>query len=304
MNELLTIEDVQIVGVADAKRERAENAASRHLAKAYADHNEMIESEKPDAVYVCLPPFAHSGQELDAAKAGLHMFIEKPLTLDLEYAVEVRDAIKKYEVVNAVGYHWRYQYGVDKAKEVLTGKTVGMLMGYWMTDMPEVYWWRRMDQSGGQIVEQATHIFDLARYLCGDIYEVYAAYATRGSQNIQDFDVNDVHTTVIKFRNGVIGNIVATCILDSPYMVGINVIAREFVLEIQGELKIIEPGHTEVFSMGQNSISDENRAFIDTVKTGDKSNIRSNYADAMKTLEVTLACNQSAKTGEPVRIGE
>jgi predicted dehydrogenase len=79
-------------------------------------------------------------------------------------------------------------------------------------------------------------------------------------------------------------------------------VARDLVLEIHGDLKIMEPGHTETFSGGVNAMVEENKAFIEAVKTGDSSNIRSTYEDAVKTLAVTLACNESAKTGVPVKV--
>ena len=49
---------------------------------------------------------------------------------------------------------------------------------------------------------------------------------------------------------------------------------------------------------------EENKAFIKAVRTGDASDIRSSYSDAVKTLAVSLACNQSAATGQPVKVAD
>lgn len=302
MNALQPLEDVQIVAVADTDRHRAESAAARFVAKAYCDAGEMLESERIDALYVCVPPFVHGKYELIAAKKGIHLFVEKPVAINLDQVRLVEDAIKKNGVISAVGYHWRYQSHTDRAKEILAGKAIGMIMGYWMGGMPGVAWWRKIDQSGGQMVEQTTHIFDLARYLCGDITEVYAAYSNQASEKAPGFDSYDVGTATLKFANGAVGTISNTCILDVPYTVGLHIIMQDLVLELHGDLKVIEPGHTEVFTGGRNAMLEENKAFISAIKCGDRSLIRSDYADATKTLVVTLACNESARTGKAVKV--
>jgi len=302
MNTLQAVDDVQIVAVADVDKDRAESSAARFVAKAYSDHRDMLNNEKLDALYVCVPPFAHEDQECLAARKGIHLFVEKPVAVNMEKAREIRGAIRKNKIISAVGYHWRYQSNTDRAKEILKEKTIGMVLGYWMGGSPGVSWWRRMEQSGGQIVEQTTHIFDLARYLCGDVREVYAAYANRVSEKMPSFNIFDVGTVTLKFASGVVGTISNTSILSTPYTVGLHVIAQDLVLEIHGDLKIIEPGHTEVFSGSVNAMLEENRAFINAIKSGDSSGIRSTYEDAVKTLATTLACNESANTGQPVEV--
>ncbi|MGB9619939.1 MAG: Gfo/Idh/MocA family protein [Armatimonadota bacterium] len=304
MNALQAVEDVEIVAICDLDRARAESAAARFVAKAYTDYRQMLDSEELNALYVCVPPYAHEQQELIAASRGIHLFVEKPVAVTLEKAHEVRDAIQRHSVVSAVGYHWRYQSTTERARQILRGRKIGMVLGYWMGGFPGVMWWRRMELSGGQMVEQTTHIFDLARHICGEITEVYAACANRLSRSIPQFNIYDVGTATLKFANGAVGCISNTCLLNQPYTVGLHVISKDLVLEIHGDLKVIEPGHTEVFAAGANAMQEENKAFIEAVRTGDASGIRSTYEDAVKTLAVTLACNESAATGRPVRVAD
>lgn len=302
MNALQSVDDVQIVAIADVDGDRAESAASRFVAKAYADYHDMLDTERLDALYVCVPPFAHEDQEMIAAAKGIHLFVEKPVALTLDRARQVRAAIEQAGIVTCVGYHWRYQAATERAREALKGRKVAMVAGYWMGGFPGVSWWRRMEESGGQMVEQTTHIFDLARYLCGEITEVYAAYANVSMKNVPEFDISDVGTATVRFESGAVGAISNTCALNVPYTVGLHVITKDMVLEIGGDLKVIEPGHTEVFTGGANPMVEESRAFINAVRTNDPSGIRSDYADAVKTLAVTLACNESAETGAAVRV--
>ncbi len=132
------MDDVQIVAVADIIKDRAQSAATRFVAKAYADYRDMLGSEKLDALYICVPPFAHDQQEIIAAGKGIHLFVEKPVAVSLDKARRIRDVVTQSGIFTAVGYHWRYQSNTDRAREMLAGKTVGMLMGYWMGGMPEV----------------------------------------------------------------------------------------------------------------------------------------------------------------------
>lgn len=302
MNLLQMIEGVQIAAVADANRVRAESAAARFLAKPYTDWQQMLNGESLDALYICVPPFAHDGQEIIAAEKGIHLFLEKPVGLKADNARQCKEAIVKSGVITAAGYHWRYQANTRRASAMLEGKTIGMVQGYWMGGLPEVYWWRRYEQSGGQIVEQATHIYDLARYLCGEIDEVYAAYSRRDLEEMLDFNGYDVGAVTVKFANGAIGAMSNSCMLNISYTVGLHIITRDLVLEIHGDLKAVEAGHTQVFTGGSPPMFEENKAFINAIKTGDRSFVLADYADAARTLAVTLACNESAEKGAPVKV--
>ncbi|MCX6346315.1 MAG: Gfo/Idh/MocA family oxidoreductase [Armatimonadetes bacterium] len=300
MNMLASIEDVHIAAITDSDRDRAESAAMLYLARPYADYREMLESEKLDALYVCVPPFAHGEQEILAASKGIHVFVEKPVAIDIDIARRTRDAIIKSGVVNCVGYHWRYQSNTSRVIRMFKNKTIGMVQGYWMGGMPGVNWWRQKELSGGQVVEQTTHIFDLIRYICGEVTEVYAAFSTRASQDIDDFTGYDVGSVALKLANGAVGSVSNTCILGVPYTVGVHFVAKDMVLELHGDLKVIEPGHTEIFIARENPMLAQNQAFIQAIQTGNISLIKSDYADAVKTLALTLACNESAMTGLPV----
>lgn len=296
-------EDVKIAAVADVALERAKGVGATYGASAYSNFEEMLEKESLDAVYICLPPFAHGKPELMAIERGLALFVEKPIATTLATAKEILDAATKKGIVTSVGYHWRYLDTVERAKQLLDGRTLGMLLGYWMGGLPGVSWWRVMDQSGGQLVEQTTHIVDLARYICGNVKKVFAVYALRTMGDVPNLDVPDVGNVTLEFENGAVGTISNTCMLSFGYTVGLHVVAKDLVCELGGgSLKILEPGHTEEIRARVQPYNHEDRVFIDAVKSGDTSKIRSTYADAFETHKVTMAANESARTGKPVDI--
>ena len=295
-------EAVELVAFCDLDRERAEAQAKRFDARAYDDFRPMLEKEELQAVYVVVPPHAHVGAEIEAARKGCAVFVEKPVANTLETALEIQQAIEKAGVVNSVGYHFRYFESTDHALKALQGKTIGMVMGYWMGGMPGVPWWRRLDQSGGQFVEQTTHIFDLARYLAGDVEEVYAHAATRALQEVENFTVTDVGAANLRFKSGAIGTIHNTCLLKMGYTTGLTVLTPDLIVELIGGCKLIEPGKRTEFSNRADPYQTEDQVFLNAIRTGDTTAIRPSYADGVKSLAVSLAANESYQTGRPVQV--
>ena len=178
------------------------------------------------------------------------------------------------------------------------------MLGYFMSRMPGTPWWRVREKSGGQVVEQTTHIFDLARFFAGEVATVGAA-ASAGimEKQVEDFDVDDASSVVLKFRQGAIANITSACIMPERGSIGLSVLCQGTLVKIEpGKLTIEEKGKTTEILCHDDPYLAENAAFINAVKTGDASAIKSDYGDGVKTLAVTLAANESMKTGKTVAL--
>ena len=305
MTALAGMEDVELKAFMDIREDRAEEAAQKHGGRAYGDHNAMLDSEELDAVYICVPPFAHTGQEAAVAQRGLALFVEKPVATSMAHAREIEAAINEAGVVSSVGYHWRYYDTTEAISATLAGKTIGMTLGYWMGGLPGVHWWRVMAESGGQMVEQTTHICDLSRVFAGEVETVYAAMALRALRDVEDLDVPDVGAAVLRYESGAIGTIQNTCMLSQGYTVGIHIVAHDLVVQqTGGMMKVITPDEVHEQHPKVNPTMAINAAFVEAVKTGDTSAIKSPYSDSVKTLAISLAANKSDETGEPVRIAD
>ena len=298
-------EDIRMAAFCDIDADRAAGRAAEFGGRPYTDFRAMLDAETLDALYIGVPPQGHVGAEQAAAERDVALFVEKPVANSMDTARAVREAIAHAGVINSVGYNWRYQDTTEAARQALAGKTVGMAMGYWMGGMPGVPWWRRLDQSGGQFVEQTTHIFDAARYLLGEITEVTARAANRASQGVENFTVTDVGAALVTFASGAVGTFHNTCLLQSMgYTVGLHVVTPDLIVELSGNCTLIDAqGRTEIKS-ALNPYEAEDRAFLDAVTKRDQSLIRSPYADAVETLAVTLAANHSYQTGQSVRPSE
>ena len=173
LRELTEIGGSKFVAFCDIVVEKAERAVTQYGGKAYADYNQMLANEELDAVYISIPPFAHGAPERAVIDAGLAMFVEKPVHMDADDAKEIAAEIEEKGIITATGYQERYLDIIDKAQELLASRRVGFFMGYWMGGMPGG-WWREKAKSGGQLMEQTTHEFDMARYLFGEVKTVYA----------------------------------------------------------------------------------------------------------------------------------
>ena len=304
MDALSQLEDAQPVAFCDLDSGRAERAAARFGGRAYTDWRTMLDAESLDALYICLPPHGHDGVEIEAAQRGIHLFIEKPVARDLDYARRVEEAIHKAGVICSVGYHFRYYGATERAKERLQGLPVLLVKGAWDGGMPtSTLWWRTYAHSGGQLVEQTTHIFDLARYLVGEIVEVFT-YSHYNPELLHhpDGDIAVADVVCLKFENGAVGVITNTNGLHAPGEVGLKVYTPERVVEVSwGHMMETEANRKEEYFSRDNPYLRESEAFLEAIRTGNRSLIRSDYSDGVRTLAVTLTADEAGRQGRALR---
>lgn len=300
---LARIAGVEIAAFSDVDFSRAERLASGTNGRAYRSYQDMLETEALDAVYICVPPFAHGEPELAVIDAGLPFFVEKPLSLDLATAEKITRSVEKSGVITGVGYHWRYLDTVEEARGLLAGNPAQLVSGYWLDQTPPPAWWWREDRSGGQIVEQATHVIDLARHLVGEIAEV-SAFVARGRPR-DDFPGLDIPTSTavnLRFSSGAVGTLGTTCRLRWGHRVGLHLFADGLAIELSDRDIMVDVGRGRpVRQAGEDPVYLEDSAFIDAVR-GLDNRVRSPYGEALKTHRVALAVAQSARTGRPVSI--
>lgn len=307
LHNLARINDADVIAFCDIECARAQKEAQRWPnAKAYTDIDDMLDDRKLDAVYICVPPMAHGEAERAVIARGIPFLVEKPLGIEVQGPMEILKKIKEKGLMTAVGYHWRYREGVQKVRAMLKERKIGMGLGYWMGGMPPVPWWRKQDGSGGQFVEQTTHIVDLLRYLCGEVKEVYAGYSQRVlHEKVAGTTVADVGTVTLTLESGIVANIANTCLLPVEYRVGLDIYTDLGVLEIHhASIKDIQSGVTSEYKESKNPFFVEDESFVHAVRTGDSSKILSNYEDAIQTHRVTVAANTSAETGQVISLKE
>ena len=306
MKRLSQMLKVNMTAYVDVVAERAEKAAADFGGTAYTDYKKMLDREELDGLVICTPPFAHGEVELAACERGLHMLIEKPVAMDVEMAKPIREAVAKSGVATVVAYKYRWDDHVIKAKEMLQDKMIGLVFGNFWGGTPGTPWWRVQALSGGQFVEQTTHIVDMARYLCGEIEEVQAL-ETRLilPKKMENYDIADAAAANLRFANGAIGNISNTSMLAGWGQSSLRVMAYQFTLQIAGhDLSWADAEGTGEYQLQSDGYTGEDRAFVKAVQ-GDRSEVYADYAEGVKSLAVSVAANESAaRDGQPVRVAD
>lgn len=299
---LRTMEDVQIAAVCDPDRDRARQAAEATGAVAYPDHDAMLAAGDLDAVYICVPPFAHGAPERACIAKGLPFFVEKPISLDIALAEEIAAEIEAAGLITAVGYHWRYLDTMDEARGHLAQNAPHLIQGFWLDQTPPPQWWWDHDRSGGQVVEQATHVIDAARFLAGDVTEVFGMSARRDRADFQGLTVPTATAATLRFASGAIANLSATCLLRWNHRVGLHVFADGMALEITDHDLMVDVGRGRPVRPAQGDpVWREDRDFIEAVQ-GRENRIRCPYHEALMTHRVALAVAQSARDGALVKM--
>ncbi|WP_339324429.1 Gfo/Idh/MocA family oxidoreductase [Paenibacillus sp. FSL W8-0194] len=291
----------ELAAVCDVAPAAAERAARQYGGKAYDDFDEMLDREKLDALFICVPPFAHGNMEEKAAERGIHLLVEKPLGLRMDEVRRKAEALEQSGVITGSGYCLRYMESVQRAKRYLEGKEIAMVRAYRFGGLPPNPWWVDHAKSGGQLVEQTTHNVDLMLYLAGDVRKISADMGLLLSRDVPGITTPDAASVNMVFASGALGHIDTGFFPQPDGRSSLEMMGRNFRLTLEGShLTITEPDQTWVFKGRGDFYQAQDDAFIQAVETGDRSLILAPYVEALRTLEVTLAANESAKTGLPV----
>lgn len=301
----------RVVSVCDVDLARAQALAERLAARqslpvqVYATADELLEAGGISAVYVTTPPPVHARQTIAALERGLHVVLEKPIALTMDEARAIGEARQRAGTIVHVCQQQRYAATTDVARRILEGRKVALARVHLYRQRPDIRgnWDRRW--GGGHIVEWAIHPIDLCRYLIGEITSVYAAYSENLPADSPDWDNWDSYAVTLRFANGAVGSVATTYALfpGIEFSYSLDIVAEGGLLRWGRGLQWITPQGVETFASGPEPTTTLSRVFLEAVETGDTSKIRISYDDAVRTLAVVLGANQSALSGEAVRLG-
>lgn len=304
---LKSVPDAQIVGVTDVKREAAEALASQVGAQVYDTAEQLAADGGVDALYILLPPFAHGDAERAALAHKLPFFIEKPVGIDLGLPREIAAEVERLGLLTGAGYMNRYRRGVQTVRERLQSDPPVLAYGGWWGGTPGgASWWTDKSKSGGQFLEQVTHTVDVARFLFGDVQEVFAYGAHGFNKDIPGYSIDDAATVAIRFASGGVANLMSSVTANAGGGVFLTVQALQTNVEFTGwehSVKIKTKGQEPEEIKGEDNIfAIEDAAFVQAVRAKDPSGVLSTYPDALKTLAISVAANESIATGKPVAV--
>ncbi len=202
------IPEAQIVALADINKSSAKELASRFSVKSVTeDYRDIINNQEIDAVLICSPTDTHARIIIEAAKAGKHIFCEKPVDLDLNTIQNALDAVEKSGVKLMVGFNRRFDSNFKKIKQMVVEGKIGEPHILKITSRdpappPPEY----VAVSGGMFLDMTIHDFDMARYIVGsEVEEVYVAAGVMVDEKIGKAGDVDTAILTLKFENGTLG---------------------------------------------------------------------------------------------------
>ena len=178
--------NAQIVAVCDKNEEQARKVAQRFsVSRYYADFAEMLEKEKLNMVNICTPPKMHPSLSIQAAEAGCHVLMEKPMALTARECDEMVTAAKKNRVSLGVVHNELFKPVVVAARSIVRDGGIGDLTGIaiqysrgkdddWIVDKD--HWCHKLP--GGIFGDMLPHIIYLAIEFLGEL-EPVAVYTRK-----------------------------------------------------------------------------------------------------------------------------
>jgi predicted dehydrogenase len=312
----------RLVAVVDKIAERAQTLAEQYDADWYSDLDAVLTRDDVHVVCICLPTRLHLEVAEQAAAAGKHLVIEKPLELTLERADRLLNAAREHGVQTAAIYNRRFIPALKATKRAVEEGILGDLLVadmYYKSYRSQEYYdgsgWRGTweMEGGAALINQGIHGIDLLRWIAGPVATVFA-YADHLRR---DIEADDTTIGVLRYTSGAMGVVegmtsIQPALPDRLEFHGANgsiqlsdySIARwevpgaeTWVAEIEAEE---QTRPTYIRSLSQIGHYAQIADMVDVVREGRPPVVAGD--EGREALEVTLAFYESANSGREVQL--
>lgn len=309
------IPQAKIVAISDIYYEGAKRVAeSLGIPNAYEDYHEILNNPEIDAVLICSSTDTHADIAVEAAEAGKHIFCEKPVDLTVAKIKKVIAAVEKAGVKLQIGFNRRYDHNFAEIKRLANDGKLGKLQTIKITSRdPEPPSIDYVKVSGGIFLDMTVHDFDMARFIGGEVEEVYANAAVTVDEAIGEAGDVDTALIALKFKNGAIG------VIDNCRKACYGYDQRLEVFGTGGQASAANDTPTNVSYINENgnmtdkplyfflerymqSFTDEMAEFINAVQNDELTKTTVN--DGLEALRLGLAAKLSVKEHRPVKLSE
>jgi myo-inositol 2-dehydrogenase/D-chiro-inositol 1-dehydrogenase len=309
------VPDANLVAIADPDLEAARACADAlGIEHVFDDPEAIWDDEGIDAVVIASATHTHAEFIVYAARAGKHVFCEKPISHDLEEIDAALDAVERNDVKLQIGFNRRFDPTFREVKEAVDEGRIGVphLLRITSRDPapPPIEYVR---VSGGLFFDMTIHDFDMARHLCGEVLRVHAVGGVRVDPEIEE--VGDIDTAIVtlEFENGVFGTIDNSRQAVYGYDQRVEVFGSEGVVMADNET----PSRTRVadengvhaplplhFFMERytESYRAELEAFVDAILSGEEPPVTG--IDGRRPVVMAMAAQKSLDECRPVAIDE
>lgn len=222
-------EGAELVAVCDIDQEAGDKAAKEHNVPVYYSIEELLKQDNIDVVNICTPSYLHPEQTIAAAKAGKHVFVEKPMAIHLKDIEPMIRACKENNVRLATVFPRRMSPQARYLRNLISKGELGKLSlcsAYAKIYRSQEYYdsagWRGTWEydGGGAMMNQGIHTVDLLQWIVGPVSSLYG-----NSQAIlRDIEVEDTVTSLLEFENGAMGvlEITTTAVINEQQRLEIH----------------------------------------------------------------------------------
>ncbi|MBI5302149.1 MAG: inositol 2-dehydrogenase [Chloroflexi bacterium] len=201
------IPGVKLLAVADVIPDAAKKlAADLDIPSAFDNPRPILDDKEIDAVVICTSTDTHAQLIEDAARAGKHIFCEKPIALDLAKIDRALVAVQRAGIKMQLGFNRRFDPSFKRVRDLVAAGGIGTPHILRITSRdpappPIAY----VKVSGGIFLDMTIHDFDMARFLLGEVESVYAAGGVLVDPAIGEAGDLDTAVITLQFANGAIG---------------------------------------------------------------------------------------------------
>lgn len=310
------VPDAEICMIADAYADKiAEWAEGIGVNSITANYRDIINNADIDAVLICSPTDTHAEFVMEAAKAGKHIFCEKPIDLKIENVRGALDAVKAAGVKLQIGFNRRFDHNHKSVRDAVAAGKIGdphiiLITSRDPAPPPAEY----IKVSGGIFLDMTVHDFDMARYLAGsEVVEVYAAGAVLVDNAIGEAGDIDTAVITLKFENGAIG------VINNSRKAAYGYDQRIEVFGSKGSVSDLNDTPSSVVISTAEGVSSEKpeyfflerynesfiteiRAFVDAALNDRETPVVGE--DGLKPIYMAIAAKKSLQENRPVKISE
>jgi predicted dehydrogenase len=204
LTNFLKFPEISLIGVSDIKNVDSFGKSIKY----YKDYLELLNKNNPKAVSICLPTALHYKVATECLKKGIHVLLEKPMTLTVGQAKNLISLSNKKKSLLMVGFNLKYDINIEKINKIIKSGKIGkifMIRGRqshdWGGLKPFSWLTNKAVSGGGTIIDNASHYLNLFEYLLGNISELQAF-----SNNLSfDKGIEDNAIISLKFKSKVLG---------------------------------------------------------------------------------------------------
>jgi len=292
----------------------AELAQKFHVGKTYRDYREMIADPDIDAVSIVTMWDQHTEPAIAALDAGKHVFLEKPMASTVADCQKIIAAAKRSKGILQIGHICRFNPRYRMAKQAIDAGRIGKIVAMSSRRNIPAAWTPEILNKIGPIVGDAIHDTDLMLWFTGD--RIVSTYAQ--TVDVRGLKHPDIGQTIYRFAGGASATLETVwCMPEkTPFDIDerMSIIGTEGIIHIQDTFpnlgivssdKLHSPDTTywpSFDGVRGGALRDEFAYFAGCALTGTTPAI-GRPEDAAAALEATLAAEESARTGNVIRIG-